>query len=115
MCLFFLMIRRPPRSTLFPYTTLFRSEGSTVVLSSTNGTRIIQAAERAPGIYVGAFVNAGAVAEELLRSRTTDGRVVVVGCGWRGRRSSEDEAAAGEVLTRLRDRGAGPEKRGERK
>src|SRR3712207_7667172 len=24
---FFLMIRRPPRSTLFPYTTLFRSEG----------------------------------------------------------------------------------------
>src|SRR5215468_7925669 len=23
-CLFFLMIRRPPRSTLFPYTTLFR-------------------------------------------------------------------------------------------
>src|SRR5438270_13575841 len=25
---FFLMIRRPPRSTLFPYTTLFRSPGS---------------------------------------------------------------------------------------
>src|SRR3712207_8504579 len=25
MCFFFLMIRRPPRSTLFPYTTLFRS------------------------------------------------------------------------------------------
>src|SRR3712207_8020608 len=24
---FFLMIRRPPRSTLFPYTTLFRSNG----------------------------------------------------------------------------------------
>src|SRR3712207_8602569 len=27
ICLFFLMIRRPPRSTLFPYTTLFRSHG----------------------------------------------------------------------------------------
>jgi len=25
------MIRRPPRSTLFPYTTLFRSEGNRVV------------------------------------------------------------------------------------
>src|SRR5438034_6019843 len=25
--LFLLMIRRPPRSTLFPYTTLFRSDG----------------------------------------------------------------------------------------
>src|SRR3712207_6945854 len=28
MILFFLMIRRPPRSTLFPYTTLFRSMSS---------------------------------------------------------------------------------------
>src|SRR5438552_17415344 len=29
---FFLMIRRPPRSTLFPYTTLFRSpEGQCVI------------------------------------------------------------------------------------
>src|SRR5256885_12082544 len=27
---FFLMIRRPPRSTLFPYTTLFRSGSMTV-------------------------------------------------------------------------------------
>src|SRR4051795_6896487 len=31
---FFLMIRRPPRSTLFPYTTLFRSK-STRLNSST--------------------------------------------------------------------------------
>src|SRR5215475_15667291 len=28
---FFLMIRRPPRSTLFPYTTLFRSHAAPVV------------------------------------------------------------------------------------
>src|SRR2546429_4477435 len=28
---FFLMIRRPPRSTLFPYTTLFRSLAEVVV------------------------------------------------------------------------------------
>src|SRR3712207_7362867 len=27
---FFLIIRRPPRSTLFPYTTLFRSKGATL-------------------------------------------------------------------------------------
>src|SRR3712207_8322125 len=25
LCVFFLLIRRPPRATLFPYTTLFRS------------------------------------------------------------------------------------------
>src|SRR5215510_8179235 len=30
---FFLMIRRPPRSTLFPYTTLFRSSMSSPPLS----------------------------------------------------------------------------------
>src|SRR3712207_7178467 len=30
MSIFFLMIRRPPRSTLFPYTTLFRSFGEIV-------------------------------------------------------------------------------------
>src|SRR3712207_8819182 len=28
------MIRRPPRSTLFPYTTLFRSEGTAGVVRS---------------------------------------------------------------------------------
>jgi 2-phosphosulfolactate phosphatase len=88
--------------------------GSTVVLSSTNGTRIIEAANRSPGIYIGAFVNAGAVAEELLDSATADSRVVVVGCGWRGRRSSEDESAAGEILGRLRQGGAELGERAER-
>src|SRR3712207_7395432 len=32
MFFFFLMIRRPPRSTLFPYTTLFRSSSGVGVL-----------------------------------------------------------------------------------
>src|SRR5437588_8274285 len=38
---FFLMIRRPPRSTLFPYTTLFRSPSSRNGSggSSTNSSR----------------------------------------------------------------------------
>src|SRR2546430_9000549 len=31
MFFFFLMIRRPPRSTLFPYTTLFRSTQAVMV------------------------------------------------------------------------------------
>src|SRR5256885_1797952 len=34
---FFLMIRRPPRSTLFPYTTLFRSENVRRVINTTVG------------------------------------------------------------------------------
>src|SRR5688572_31445399 len=37
LCLFFLMIRRPPRSTLFPYTTLFRSHSRCDPLG--NGSR----------------------------------------------------------------------------
>src|SRR3712207_6872617 len=35
---FFLMIRRPPRSTLFPYTTLFRSSFSGSVHTSKSST-----------------------------------------------------------------------------
>src|SRR5437763_6428411 len=31
------MIRRPPRSTLFPYTTLFRSASATMVWSTIRG------------------------------------------------------------------------------
>ena len=44
---FFLMIRRPPRSTLFPYTTLFRSLGITydpgrlIIKADLNGNGLI--------------------------------------------------------------------------
>src|SRR3712207_9312241 len=34
---FFLMIRRPPRSTLFPYTTLFRSDHASLELEDGGG------------------------------------------------------------------------------
>src|SRR3954449_12708161 len=36
---FFLMIRRPPRSTLFPYTTLFRSTPVTLSSQAEDGIR----------------------------------------------------------------------------
>lgn len=88
-------------------------EGSTVVLSSTNGTRIIEAAHGSPGIYVGSFVNAHAVADGLL-ALGRHAHVAVIGCGWRGRRSSEDESAAGEILARLREGGADLEERAEK-
>src|SRR2546430_5778947 len=42
---FFLMIRRPPRSTLFPYTTLFRSQ-----LIARSGKPGASAAEETPGV-----------------------------------------------------------------
>src|SRR2546430_13657313 len=40
---FFLMIRRPPRSTLFPYTTLFRS---TELLAASGGGRLFHIVSR---------------------------------------------------------------------
>src|SRR3712207_9126669 len=48
------MIRRPPRSTLFPYTTLFRSQGDDVGLGQ-------QLAQRRDGAGVAVRQLAGAV------------------------------------------------------
>src|SRR3712207_7690552 len=53
---FFLMIRRPPRSTLFPYTTLFRS------VRDEDGLLFIQSARAWP-----AFPDAAAALAELKR------------------------------------------------
>jgi 2-phosphosulfolactate phosphatase len=80
--------------------------GATVVLSTTNGTRIIEAARGAVKILAGAFVNARTVADELVTGPYGE-RVAVIGCGWEGRRASEDESAAGAILYRLRERGIG--------
>jgi 2-phosphosulfolactate phosphatase len=77
--------------------------GSTVVLTTTNGTRVVEAARGAPAILSGAFVNASALADELGAGDYSS--LVVVGCGWEGRRASEDEAAAGAILDRLSERG----------
>src|SRR5437870_11311336 len=37
LLIFFSMLRRPPRSTLFPYTTPFRSHGAALVVASALG------------------------------------------------------------------------------
>src|SRR3712207_8810264 len=53
---FFLMIRRPPRSTLFSYTTLFRSKTEApVVLGFGIGSveAAVEAAQEADGIAIG--------------------------------------------------------------
>src|SRR2546426_4322377 len=38
---FFLMIRRPPRSTLFPYTTLFRSRAAGAATPAVTGLLLV--------------------------------------------------------------------------
>src|SRR5690349_23169495 len=57
------MIRRPPRSTLFPYTTLFRSSGKgkgipayAAISASSNGANTIVAASTGHKIQVLSYV-----------------------------------------------------------
>jgi 2-phosphosulfolactate phosphatase len=88
-------------------------KGATVVLSTTNGTRIIEAAGTASAVLIGAFVNAHAVAD-VLAAGAYGAWAAVIGCGWEGRRASEDESAAGAILHRLREKGAKLDERAER-
>lgn len=87
--------------------------GSTVALTTTNGTRVVEAATGASEILTGAFVNARALAREIAE-KDNGPEVVVVGCGWEGRRASEDEAASGAILNCLRGYGAELDERAER-
>lgn len=84
--------------------------GSAAALSTTNGTRVLRAARGAPTVLTGAFVNATAVAGEL--EKLGPEAVVVVGCGWEGKRALEDELAAGAILHRLAEQGARLDGRG---
>src|SRR3712207_9306805 len=51
--IFFLMIRRPPRSTLFPYTTLFRSDMETmnVCLQAAETGHLVFSTVHTPSAY----------------------------------------------------------------
>src|SRR5690349_25175427 len=54
---FFLMLRRPPRSTLFPYTTLFRSKNETILLSRPHKLLKFPALPTFPHILVSLFTH----------------------------------------------------------
>src|SRR2546422_11277827 len=83
MLLFFLMIRRPPRSTLFPYTTLFRSgdvlvKHQTIQFSRTlatvlaGGTPLVSALQSVRGALTNRFLASRlATATEREREGTT--------------------------------------------
>src|SRR3989449_10661957 len=67
---FFLMIRRPPRSTLFPYTTLFRSRqvGLCVVLAQLGC--FVPARRAVIGVVDRLFTRVGA-SDNLVRGQST--------------------------------------------
>src|SRR3712207_8284030 len=64
------MIRRPPRSTLFPYTTLFRS-ASTSEASGARAPAAESASMAAPGSLVAPASAGGADLRRLVRGRRT--------------------------------------------
>src|SRR3712207_8889635 len=64
---FFLMIRRPPRSTLFPYTTLFRSE----LAPLRDGAQLASAVAAALTFETSAFDTPEALKDRLIDHLTT--------------------------------------------
>jgi 2-phosphosulfolactate phosphatase len=72
--------------------------GQTIAITTTNGTRAIEAAKAAHSVLIGAFVNINAVVKELqLLSRP----VVVLCAGWKDRFNLEDTLFAGAVVEEL--------------
>src|SRR5436309_16023946 len=53
---FFIMIRRPPRSTLFPYTTLFRSCSSRESAGAKSEAELLTVGPRLTGVPHGQLV-----------------------------------------------------------
>src|SRR3712207_2418498 len=94
MFFFFLMIRRPPRSTLFPYTTLFRSS-------------LPQRPPWHPFTVDRHLVEAAAAAAELTRDVDRPDLLLVsallhdIGKGWPGDYSEAGEPVAAAIAGRL--------------
>src|SRR5258708_27948483 len=67
------MIRRPPRSTLFPYTTLFRSRGRAILASGTIGSEKVVLAK--PITYMN--LSGGAVGEDRKSTRLNSSHQII--------------------------------------
>src|SRR5256885_10317062 len=66
------MIRRPPRSTLFPYTTLFRSNEPPIKSAVNSVSGIISAAKRdgIEWVFIDTPPNMSAVVEDAIKNAT---------------------------------------------
>src|SRR3712207_8087287 len=66
---FFLMIRRPPRSTLFPYTTLFRSTGTVMAAPQWGAEGVVMTVRPALSQSYAALFHATGIGDFLLPIR----------------------------------------------
>jgi len=72
--------------------------GKTIVLTTTNGTRLLHMVEGAASIVIGSFLNLTAVCDHLL----AQGKNVLLGCAsWKDRVNLEDSLFAGAVVDRI--------------
>src|SRR5256884_4431639 len=91
------MIRRPPRSTLFPYTTLFRSKLERKVAAHAHGTEGIKLAVRA-GV---SSIEHGSLDRKSTRLNSSHGYIsYAVFCLKKQKRSSPPRAAPQRPQTR---------------
>jgi len=75
--------------------------GKTLVLTTTNGTRLLHMVKDAAAIVIGSFLNLSAVCEYLL----SHGKNVLLGCAsWKDRPNLEDTMFAGAVVHHIGDR-----------
>ncbi|MCD6064089.1 MAG: 2-phosphosulfolactate phosphatase [Flavipsychrobacter sp.] len=75
-------------------------EGKNLVLTTTNGTRLLHMVQNAAVIVTGAFLNLGAVSEFLIAQNKS----VVLGCAaWKDRFNLEDTLFAGAVASLVTD------------
>src|SRR5256885_15951076 len=84
------MIRRPPRSTLFPYTTLFRSLAAT-------WRAVVGGSGRVTLLEGEAGVGKTRLAEEFLRLGRAEGGAVLRGRGYGGA-TRDPDGPVGEAL-----------------
>src|SRR3712207_9337571 len=100
---FFLMIRRPPRSTLVPYTTLFRSDWKNQTLTPNPST-----------IYLMPFVNTKGAGPMVLEIPPATGGEITgtIMDAWQA--ALEDVGPAGVDQGRSGERGVGQEGRSRR-
>src|SRR6266850_694329 len=107
LCVFFLRIRRPPRSTLFPYTTLFRSARRAARIPDPVRRDVPRRRGAPAGVAVWTWPEVGhdLVAHQVVRSRGPEDRMGGGQLGGPGTVRGGAERAVRE--SRPAERGAG--------
>lgn len=79
--------------------------GRTVVFTSSNGTRAVADVNLAPHVFLGSFLNAGAVVEAALSAASQNGLDITMVCAGREERFAIDDAyCAGFLVSQLMSR-----------